>query len=88
MGLCLFRAFRTKSFQHIVHVLQVETFREWNGWHLDLLKAECAVTAGTIEVGVFFLVAMVVVAVLMAYIVFQRTAAIVDGMDESVEEEE
>ena len=44
--------------------------------------------AGTIEMGVFFLITLIVVAVLVADIVFQGTAAIVDGMDKTVEEEE
>lgn len=53
-----------------------------------LLEAECAVATAAIEMGVLFLVVYVVVAVLMADIVFQRTAAVVDSMDKTVEEEE
>lgn len=84
---CL-RTLRTESFQHIVHTLQAESIGQWNGWYLYLLQAERAVAVGTIEMGVFFLIALIVVTVLMADIVFQCTAAIIDGMDKSVEEEE
>lgn len=82
-----FRTFRTKPLQYVVDTFQTEALRQLYRRHVDLLQTEGAVTACTKEMGVFFLVIVIVITVVMADIVFQRSTAIVNGMDESVKEE-
>jgi hypothetical protein len=57
------------------------------GGYLNLFQTKRAVTTGAIEMGVFFLIIMVVFTVVVANVVFQRPAAVIHGMDKSVKEE-
>ena len=54
---------------------------------MNLLQAESAMTTGAIEMGVLLFV-VIVFAVMVADVVFQCPAAVIYGMDESVEEEQ
>jgi len=54
---------------------------------MNLLEAESAMTTGAIEMGVLLFFVVVVFAVVVADVVFQRPAAVIYGMDESVQEE-
>ena len=55
---------------------------------MNLLQAESAMTTGAVEMGVLFFFVVVIFAVVVADVVFQRPAAVIYGMDESVQEEQ
>lgn len=58
-----------------------------HGRHLNLFQAEGAVTTGAIEMGVLFLIVVVVFTIVVADVVFQRPAAVIHCMDKPVKEE-
>jgi hypothetical protein len=86
MGQLFFRALRTQSFEHVVNGAEDEAVGQWYDGYVEVFQAEGAVAAGTEEVCV--LIVDGAVAVVAAYGILQCSGAVVDGMDEAMEEEE
>ena len=55
---------------------------------MNLLEAERAVTTGTIEMGMLFLIIMIIFTIVMADVVFQCPTAVIHHMDKAVKKEE
>ena len=79
-GTLFFRALWTKAFQYIVDTFQLKAIWQLHGRHLNLFQTECTVTTRAIEMGVLFLIVVVVFTVVVADVVFQRPAAVIHCM--------
>lgn len=57
------------------------------GGYLNLFQTERAMATGAIEMGVLFLIVVVVFTVVVADVVFQRPTTVIHCMDKPVKEE-
>lgn len=82
--LLLHSALGTEALDHIVYAVQDEAFGQFDDGNVDARQAERPVTTGAVEMRVLVIDNVLTLAVLRAYVILHRAAAVIDGMYQSV----